>query len=75
MFLYSQTIGIKKILGFLAGGRGGNLTRTWTQFLRWSPVSKGEVGLPPKTLFEGIFIRRFPINRQEDGDVEKRVEE
>ena len=26
---------------------GGNLMRTRTQFLRWSPVSKGKLNLPP----------------------------
>ena len=42
---------------FPAFQRGGAITRTRTEFLRWSIVPKGKAGLPPKTLqfFGGKF--------------------
>jgi len=44
-----------KIPGLPAGG--GNLMRTRTQFLRWSPVPKGKDGSPAKAFQQGGILR------------------
>ena len=53
---------IRKIPAFQQE-EGGNLTRT--QFLRWPPVPKGKVGLPPKfemnsSMYEPIIPKLPP---------------